>query len=170
MRVKVRIGTALVLPIAVLLAGGCSRDGDGPGDPPPTAATAPGQAATVDPSAAPADPPADPSDGPGAPAGNPPAPGRGAITATAPGGPPGRESLPLNDLRPSWVVGTITRGGSGPCYGLKGEDGVDYAVYSATSHKLNKGQRIRTKLIPGSTPKSCGTGRPVTMGGLQIAG
>lgn len=168
MRVGFRTGTAVVLPIAVLLAGGCSRDKEA-GDPPPAAA-APATTAAGSSAAPPADAPPGATAAPKAPAGTGKAPQRGAITATAPGGPPGRESLPINDLRPSWVVGVVTRGGSGPCYGLKGEDGVDYAVYSATSHKLNKGQRIRTKLTPGATPKSCGDGKAATMGGLQIAG
>ena len=168
MRVTFRTGTALVLPIVVLLLGGCSRDRDDAGDPPSAVAAAPGTTTAVDPSAAAAPPAAVPS---GSAAAAPPAaPGRGAVTATAPGGPPGRENRPLNDLRPSWVVGTVTRGGSGPCYGVKGEDGVNYAVYSATSHKLTKGQRIRTKLTLGPTPKSCGSGKAVTMGGLQLAG
>ncbi len=169
MRVTFRTGTALVLPVAVLLLGGCSRDRDDAGDPPSAVAAAtPGTTTAVEPSVSAAAPPAAvPSGSTAAPAA---APGRGAVTATAPGGPPGRESRPLNDLRPGWVVGTVTRGGSGPCYGLKGEDGEDYAVYSAKSHKLTKGQRIRTKLTPGPTPKSCGSGKAVTMGGLQISG
>jgi hypothetical protein len=166
MRVTFRTGTALVLPVAVLLLGACSRDRDDAGDPPPAVAAAtPGATTAVDPSV----PPPAAAVPSGSAAAPPAAPGRAAVTATAPGGPPGRESRPLNDLRPSWVVGVVTRGGSGPCYGLKGEDGVDYAVYSAKSQKLTKGQRIRTKLTAGPTPQSCGSGKAVTMGGLQLA-
>jgi hypothetical protein len=59
------------------------------------------------------------------------------------------------------VTGTITRGGSGPCFGLRGDDGVDYALYVAGATRLDEGDRIRVQAVPMKLRIHCGAGKSV---------
>jgi hypothetical protein len=59
------------------------------------------------------------------------------------------------------VEGTVTRGGSGPCFGLRGTDGVDYSLYVAGATVLDVGDRIRVEAVPMKLRISCGPGKSV---------
>ena len=86
----------------------------------------------------------------------------------APSKPAGIPKTPTDIIRsPGWTEGTITRGGSGPCYGLVTFDGVAYAMYSAAGTKLAKGDHIRAELTPAKLRIDCGAGIPVQMGAIQ---
>lgn len=63
----------------------------------------------------------------------------------------------------AWVVGTVTRDSSGPCYGLETDEGTQYALYAADATKLVKGQRMRIKTAPKRNKMYCGPGTPAEM-------
>ena len=89
-------------------------------------------------------------------------------TGPAPSKPAGIPKTPTDIVRsPGWIEGTITRGGSGPCYGLVTFDGVAYAVYSDQGVELTRGDHIKAELTPAKLRINCGAGIPVSMGGLQ---
>jgi hypothetical protein len=92
---------------------------------------------------------------------------------SVPAGPPpskpaGIPKTPTDDIpSPGWTEGTITRGGSGPCYGLVTFDGVAYAMHSTEGIQLTKGDHIRAELTPAKLRIDCGEGIPVSMGAIQ---
>jgi hypothetical protein len=89
-------------------------------------------------------------------------------TGPAPSKPAGIPKTPTDLLpSPGWIEGTVTRGGSGPCYGLMTFDGVAYAMHSTEGIQLTKGEHIRAELIPAKLRISCGEGITVTLGELQ---
>ena len=82
-------------------------------------------------------------------------------TLSRPTGPP---ENPTDQLKPiGWVVGTVTRGGSGPCYGLTTDEGTRYALHSAQGVSLVKGVRMRVRIKPALVRIDCGPGRLVEM-------
>ena len=106
----------------------------------------------------------------------PPPTSAAAPTSSPPSSPPvvvgskpaGIPKTPTDIIRTAgWVEGTITRGGSGPCYGLVTFDGVAYAMHSTAGPKLAKGDHIRARLTPAKLRISCGDGIPVSMGAIQ---
>ena len=124
-------------------------------------APAPGTSVPVTPSGAvstvtpPASPPTSPSSG------------STPVYSSAPK-PPGIPKTPTDIIQsPGWTEGTITRGGSGPCYGLVTFDGVAYAMYAAQGPDLAKGDHIRAELKPAKLRIDCGEGIPVAMGAVQ---
>ena len=113
---------------------------------------------------------------PGAPAPNGPAGGTTGQPpnipdqhTTTPSRPAGIPKPQLN-RNVGWVNATVTLGGSGPCYTLKGTDGVVYATYSGSGVQLPSGSRVRAQLTPGKTPVNCGSGQPARMDRVQLAG
>jgi hypothetical protein len=79
----------------------------------------------------------------------------------APSRPPKTPSDQIKD--PGYVVGTVTAGGSGPCYELSTDDGTRYALHSARGTTLVKGARMRVTIKPAVAKIWCGPGRPVEM-------
>jgi hypothetical protein len=80
-------------------------------------------------------------------------------TLTRPGKPP---KTPTDIVRTAgWLEGFVTRGGSGPCYGVTDFDGIEYAVYSAGGRTFKVGDQVRAKVEPATLRISCGIGRPV---------
>jgi hypothetical protein len=63
----------------------------------------------------------------------------------------------------SWVVGTVTAGGSGPCYSLTTDDGTRYALHSTGGTKLVKGERMRIRTERAKVRVDCGEGKLVEM-------
>jgi len=61
------------------------------------------------------------------------------------------------------VVGTVTAGGSGPCYGLVTDNGKQYALHSTAGTTLKKGTRLRVRTKPADARVSCGAGKQVEM-------
>ncbi len=89
-------------------------------------------------------------------------------TGPPPSRPAGIPKTPTDILpSPGWIEGTVTRGGSGPCYTLMTFDGVRYAMHSTEGVELAKGEHIRAELTPARHRIDCGEGIPVTMGALQ---
>jgi len=64
---------------------------------------------------------------------------------------------------PAWMVGTVTAGGSGPCYGLLTDDGTRYALHSTTGTTLTEGARMRVKTERTQVRIFCGPGKLVEM-------
>ncbi len=90
------------------------------------------------------------------------APPRGEESASAlptlsrPTAPP---SEPTDDIKPTGIlVGTVNRGGKGPCYGLVTDDGVQYALYEDKGRSLKPGVRIEVDATPSRLRIHCGAG------------
>jgi hypothetical protein len=66
------------------------------------------------------------------------------------------------------VVGTVTRGGSGPCYGVQTDDGTQYALYSALGESLVRGTRVKVRTKPTRLRIDCGAGRFLEMTALEL--
>ncbi|GID95490.1 hypothetical protein Adi01nite_49020 [Amorphoplanes digitatis] len=64
------------------------------------------------------------------------------------------DAFQQNDL----IVGTVNRGGSGPCYGLITDDGKQFALYENRGRELVKGTRIQVRAEPSLLRIDCGTG------------
>jgi len=91
-----------------------------------------------------------------------------AAPAAAPAPTPVRSiappEMPTDRLKPpSYVVGTVTAGGSGPCYQLSTDDGTRYALHSADGTTLVKGARMRVTIKPAVAKIWCGPGKLVEM-------
>ena len=69
------------------------------------------------------------------------------------------DTLPEN----GWVTGMVTKGGTGPCYGLSTDEGTVYALYSTDGIKLEDGARVKVKLEPSLLKIYCGPGELMTM-------
>ena len=104
----------------------------------------------------------------GAPSPSPSGPYNSVPTGPAPSKPAGIPKTPTDDIpSPGWIEGTVTRGGTGPCYGLVTFDGVAYAMHSIKGIKLVKGEHIRAELTPAKLRIDCGEGITVSLGDLQ---
>jgi len=57
-----------------------------------------------------------------------------------------------------WIAGTVTRGGTGPCYGMETDDGKLYALYGTDSAALERGTKIRVRVEPLKLRIYCGPG------------
>jgi hypothetical protein len=89
------------------------------------------------------------------------APVSAAPTTTPRSGPP---NGPTDNLKKtSWVVGTITTGGTGPCYGLETDEGTQYALYSTAGTSLTRGTRVRINTRMAKVKIYCGPGKLVEM-------
>jgi hypothetical protein len=66
------------------------------------------------------------------------------------------------------VVGTVTRGGSGPCYGVQTDDGTQYALYSAKGESLVRGTRVKVRTKPTRLRIDCGGGTFLEMTALEL--
>ena len=77
-----------------------------------------------------------------------------ATRATAPPDNP-TDAIRKTDL----VVGIVTRGGSGPCYGLQTDDGTQYALYSRSALDLTRGAYAKVHTKPATVRIYCGPGR-----------
>lgn len=90
------------------------------------------------------------------------APPRGEEAVSAlptPARPTAPPSDPTDDTKATTsIVGTVNRGGTGPCYGLVTDDGVQYALYEAKGRALRTGVRITVDAAPSRLRIDCGTG------------
>jgi len=87
-----------------------------------------------------------------------------------PSRPAGLPTPDVHSLLNAWITATVTRGGSGPCFGLTAADGVTYATYSKLGITLTTGARVRARITPGATPVNCGSGKPARLVHVQLAG
>jgi hypothetical protein len=88
-----------------------------------------------------------------------------AQPAAAPPTPSSRPPRTPSDQikNPGYVVGTVTAGGSGPCYSLSTDDGTRYALHASSGTTLVKGARLRVTIKPAVAKIWCGPGRLVEM-------
>jgi hypothetical protein len=79
------------------------------------------------------------------------------LTAKPPNG-------PSDQIKPSkFIIGTVTAGGSGPCYGLETDEGVQFALHSTSGLELTRGSRVRVQTEPARAKIYCGPGRPLEL-------
>jgi hypothetical protein len=77
-------------------------------------------------------------------------------------------SDPTDEIKPTEVVvGTVNRGGTGPCYGLVTDDGVQYALYEDKGRALTTGLRIEAATAPTKLRIDCGAGTLVEVKALK---
>ncbi|MEU4402208.1 hypothetical protein [Micromonospora orduensis] len=74
---------------------------------------------------------------------------------------PPKPTDPTDKRASDLVSGHITRGGSGPCYGLVSEDGIEYAVHGTGS--LTEGSFVTLRVISRSSEVDCGPGVRVSI-------
>ncbi|MEU7904196.1 hypothetical protein [Actinoplanes sp. NPDC049118] len=74
------------------------------------------------------------------------------------------DAFQQNDL----IVGTVNRGGSGPCYGLVTDDGKQFALYENRGRELVKGTRIQVRAEPSLLRIDCGTGELFEVTALDV--
>ncbi|HEY7273004.1 MAG TPA: hypothetical protein VH502_09745 [Actinoplanes sp.] len=75
------------------------------------------------------------------------------------------------DLVPTDVVlGVVTRGGTGPCYGIVDQDGTAYAVHSSAGLSLREGMTVRVKYQQPTRTFDCGAGHPIQAVHMDILG
>ena len=144
MRGMVASGTVAVL--TALLLGGCARGESGglvTRDRPSPSASSSGDTT----------PPAPPSSGTDLP------------TLRPPTGPP---KSPTDQLPTDLIVGTVTAGGRGPCYGMETNDGKQYALYGTDGVLLSRGDTVRVKVKPLQLMIYCGPGEHVAIVKLEI--
>ncbi|MEH1026494.1 MULTISPECIES: hypothetical protein [Micromonospora] len=144
----------LLLPLLTMVACASPRD---------AAAPAEGGTTPLTPTVTPTPPPTDPSASgettPPAPpslsATNPP------LSSTVPPTmrPPAAKPSPPSDLRQTDLIsGTITQGGTGPCYRLVSEDGTEYALHGPDAGELRTGSFVTLRIGPARARISCGPG------------
>jgi hypothetical protein len=86
----------------------------------------------------------------------PPAPAVGP--ATKPAAKPGKD--PTDRIKSSNVIaGMVTKGGSGPCYGITTDDGTQYALHSTAGVQLPKGKYAKVRAVPSALRIYCGPGK-----------
>ena len=78
-------------------------------------------------------------------------------------------SGPSDQITGLWVVGTVTRGGPGPCYGLQTDDGRELALNGAAVGPLSEGERVRVLVRTTERPADCGPGEPMIVMDLKPA-
>jgi hypothetical protein len=88
-------------------------------------------------------------------------------TVITPTGPP---STPSDPQPTGWIAGRVTQGGSGPCYGLETDDGIQYALYNADGVTLETGAVVRVRVEPLLLRINCGPGQHVHMLEVEIVG
>ena len=92
-------------------------------------------------------------------------------SSAAPAADPARPPQGANDkpADPAWVVGTVTTGGTGPCYSLTTDDGKQYALHSTRGTSLVQGSRMRIRTERARVRISCGPGTLVEMTAAEPA-
>ena len=144
--------SASLAAVLVLTLAGCARPENGDTvsarqEPSATPASSAGEPATA--------PPGRPSSV--APSGRttPPLSSTDLPTLRPPSGPPER---PTDLRRTDLLAGRISRGGSGPCYGLVTDDGREYALHGENMGTWGTGTWVRVTIGPPTGGADCGPG------------
>ncbi|PWU47618.1 hypothetical protein DLJ47_30115 [Micromonospora sp. S4605] len=143
---------------AVLALAGCAGSQEGsavPTEPTPSAAP-------TEPDRTSADATPTPPTGPtaAAPSGRP----FRATTDLPTMGPPTAPPSQPTDLRKANILaGRITRGGTGPCYGLVTDDGREYALHGVGKGSFATGSWVRVTVGPADPAADCGPGTPASI-------
>jgi hypothetical protein len=78
--------------------------------------------------------------------------------------PPSRPpTTPTDVVPPGWIVGTVTKGGTGPCYGMETDEGKLYALYGGAGVALERGSKVRVRVEPVKLKIYCGPGLHVNI-------
>lgn len=96
-----------------------------------------------------------------------PLPGSAPAATPQAGAPESGSSAPVPA---GWIAGSVTKGGAGPCFGLKSDDGVQYAMHSTEARTLKPGDRVRVQVTPSRLRISCGDGTQVQLQALEALG
>ncbi|MGC5017167.1 hypothetical protein [Micromonospora sp. DT47] len=148
---------ALALALLVPLAGCAGNGGPVSDDPtpptPPTSAT-PASSPPPLPATAPSGTPVAPADRPT------PLSATELPTLRRPTGPP---KEPTDTRSTDVVAGRITRGGSGPCYGLVTDDGREYALHGPGMGSFAAGTTVLVTTGPADPAHDCGPGTPASI-------
>lgn len=78
-----------------------------------------------------------------------------------------RRTEPTDRVGAYRIVGTVTRGGGGPCYGFAADDGSQLALYSAAGAVLVEGERMSVLVAPAPFRIDCGPGILVRLLGVD---
>jgi hypothetical protein len=94
----------------------------------------------------------------------PPTPAPTDLPPLPTAGPPTAPPKSPSDPRPprDVLVGRVTRGGSGPCFGMETDEGKQYALYTTATVTLETGDTIRVTYAPLLLKIDCGPGEPVS--------
>lgn len=109
------------------------------------------------------------SPGPSSPAASQPPPDTSTGRPLSPIPPPTLKPPTVGPSKPTdlipgdILVGRVTKGGSGPCYGLVTDDNRKYALYNDTGLSLDEGTYIRATVGPLALKISCGEGTNLTL-------
>jgi hypothetical protein len=83
--------------------------------------------------------------------------------------PPAKPPKTPTDLVPTdLVIGRVTRGGSGPCYGVVDDDAVEYAVFSTAGVTLAEGATVRIRFDALKRAIDCGAGRRIHASKIDV--
>ncbi len=80
------------------------------------------------------------------------------------------ESAGASAVPAGWISGRVTKGGAGPCFGFKADDGVQYAMHSIQARTLKAGDRVKVQVTPSRLRISCGDGVQVQLQALEALG
>ena len=97
----------------------------------------------------------------------------GSPPAVTPPATPQADAPQSGDAAPvpaGWIEGSVTKGGAGPCFGLKSDDGVQYAMHSTEARTLKLGDRVRVQVTPSRLRISCGDGTQVQLQDIEALG
>jgi hypothetical protein len=152
MKVPVKPRTSAFLSIVLMtaLAAGCAAPGGDPMTPEQTPAGTPSAGGSAAPSP-------DPT---GSATGKPP---MSEIPPPTLRPPDPKQSAPTDLIPADTISGRVTKGGSGPCYGLVTDDDVAYALHSTAGITLEEGTYVRAKIAPLGLKISCGQGRHMAL-------
>ncbi|MGN9802879.1 hypothetical protein [Micromonospora sp. L32] len=120
----------------------------------PTPVNPPASAGAASP---PPSPPATAPSGPPVPSAGRPTPLSAIEPPTLPR-PPGPPKKPTDNRVTDVLAGRITRGGSGPCYGLVTDDGREYALHGSGMGVFGTGTTVLVTIAPGDPAHDCGPG------------
>jgi hypothetical protein len=84
----------------------------------------------------------------------------------------GRPTRPAKDpsdriKKTDTVVGMVTKGGAGPCYGVTTDDGTQYSLHSAAGLQLPKGKYVKVRAVPSDLRIYCGPGELLDLLGVE---
>ncbi|MFC4148897.1 hypothetical protein ACFO0M_21800 [Micromonospora mangrovi] len=88
-------------------------------------------------------------------------------TLPRPTGPPDN---PTDVRRSDLLAGRITRGGTGPCYGLVTDDGREYALHGENMGTWGTGTWVRVTIGPPVSGVDCGPGTRVELRKIEPVG
>jgi hypothetical protein len=151
---RLHVAVAVVAAATALLTGCAQPGGAGPAASP---------AATVDPSASP-----DKITTPEAPPATNGSGGGGGSVPPVPGNKPPKD--PTDPMPSDILAGRVTKGGTGPCYGMETDDGKVYALFWGEGVTLTAGQTVLVWFEQMRVLVDCGPGTPVSVVKLEIVG